>query len=70
MIIHKILRKRRVGTFTAGYNDGCGISYNEDYYLCNQAVKPTPSKSSYIWRNVTCKNCLQVHSTQDKRGKE
>ncbi len=28
-------------------------------YLCNQATNTTPEKSSYTWKNVTCKNCLK-----------
>ena len=28
-------------------------------YLCNQAVSPTPKKSTRWWFRVTCKNCLK-----------
>lgn len=39
-----------------------GIGYTENRYLCNQAVGTTPSKSSYRWDKVTCKNCLRGKS--------
>lgn len=32
---------------------------DERRYLCNQAVNITPEKGSYLWKNVTCKNCLK-----------
>ena len=46
-IIHKLIRKK-----WGGYT---GINY-----LCNQAVGITPSKCSYRWKEVNCKNCLRV----------
>ena len=35
-----------------------------DVYLCNQAVMVTPSKIAKVWKNVTCKNCLQIHKKE------
>ena len=34
-------------------------------YLCNQAVYPCGTKSSYIWKNVTCKNCLRYNKLKE-----
>lgn len=35
---------------------------NRYRYLCNQAVGPTPSKSTTDPSKVTCKNCLREMS--------
>lgn len=40
-------------------------SPEQEWYLCNQAVKPNPDKLEYVWRKVTCKNCLkQIPETE------
>lgn len=31
----------------------------QEWYLCNQAIKPNPDKLVYQWDKVTCKNCLR-----------
>lgn len=31
----------------------------QEWYLCNQAVKPNSDKLEYSWNKVTCKNCLK-----------
>jgi hypothetical protein len=50
MIIHKIIKSK----------------YGSPY-LCNQAVAPKEfSKSSYQWKNVTCKNCLKQRVVKPK----
>ena len=49
IIIHKQIRNEH---YAEGYTRLC--------YLCNQAVKATPGKMSYKWKNVTCKNCLRL----------
>jgi hypothetical protein len=36
------------------------------YYLCNQAVLPTKEKSTPLWSQVTCKNCLNYRKVKSK----
>ena len=31
----------------------------QEWYLCNQAIKPNPDKLVYGWNKITCKNCLR-----------
>lgn len=31
-----------------------------NYYICNRAVKPTLEKSTKFKSKVTCKNCLEI----------
>ena len=51
-IIHKIMRNE--------------ASYDGYSYLCNQACNITPSKSTEVDKDVTCKNCL--HQMEKKNG--
>lgn len=32
----------------------------DERYLCNQACNVTESKVRYVWKYVTCKNCLRL----------
>lgn len=59
MPIHKIIKKNKCDIGVTMGGEDYAIGYVDIRYLCNQAVGTTPSKSSYFWRNVTCKNCLQ-----------
>lgn len=37
----------------------------DEWYLCNQAVKPNQDKLVYEWKKVTCKNCLKQKTSNN-----
>jgi len=42
------------------------IKNGDRRYLCNQACKTTKAKSTFTWKLVTCKNCLNWEITKKK----
>ena len=55
-IIHKLIKKYR------HYDN-----YNDCKYLCNEAVESDRMKMSYRWKDVTCKNCLRLKPSKNKK---
>lgn len=45
------------------------LAKNEEYtrrtYLCIRAVNPKAEKSTTIWKEVTCKNCLKLKEAHE-----
>ena len=53
-LIHFVFEKE-----TTVFDGSNHIDKIELRYLCIQAVKPSPSKSTKLKSKVTCKNCLR-----------